>query len=113
MRPPAATSKNLDQAQLDCRKRRGPSQRNPRGIFGGDREKDNRRHTQDGRDDRDETCIDLETAEEPPDDLALQKSRNDQSGGEKPGKGNEPKNRYVMMANVKQRPLQKRYLHVR
>ena len=74
---------NLNEAQSDCRKRRGPSQRNARSIDRGDREKDERRHTQDRRDDRDEVCVDLEAAEKTPNDLALQKPGNDQSGGEK------------------------------
>src|SRR5512133_3007747 len=43
---------NLNEAQIDCRKRRGPSQRNSRGIHRRDGEKDNGRQTQDRRDDR-------------------------------------------------------------
>ena len=103
---------NLNEAQSDCRKRRGPGQRNSRSIHRRDSEKDNRRQTQDRRDDRDEVCVDLEPAEKTPNDLALQKPGNDQSGGEKPDEGNQSKDRYVVTADVKQRPLQERYVHV-
>jgi hypothetical protein len=51
-------------------------------------------------------CVDLEPAERTPNDLALQKPGNDQSGGEKPDEGNQSKDRYVVMTDVKQRPLQ-------
>ena len=71
-----------------------------------------RRQTQDRRDDRDEICVDLEPAEKTPNDLALQKPGNDQSGGEKSDEGNQSKDRYVVTADVKQRPLQERHVHV-
>ena len=48
----------------------------------------------------------------PPNDLALQKPGDDQSGREKPGEGDKSKDRYVLMADVKQRLLEKRYVHV-
>ena len=102
----------MNEAQSDCRKRRGPSQRNSRSIHRRDSEKDNRRQTQDRREDRDEVCVDLEPAEKTPNGLALQKPRNDQSSGEKPDEGNQSKDRYVVMTDVKQRPLQERYFHV-
>jgi hypothetical protein len=104
---------NLNEAQVDCRKGRGPGQRNSRSIHCSDSEKDNRRQTEDCRDDRDEICVDLEPAEKTPNDLALQKPGNNHSGGEKPDKGDQPKDRYVVTADVKQRPLQERYVHVR
>jgi hypothetical protein len=103
---------NLNEAQVDCRKRRGPSQRNSRGIYPGDSEKDNHRETQDGCDDRDEVCVNLEPAEETPNDVALQKPRSDYSSREKPDEGDQSKERYVPLANVKQWLLQKRHVHV-
>src|SRR5215469_2634363 len=63
---------NLNKAQVDCRKRRSPSQRNSRSIDGGDSKKNNCCQTQDRRDDRDEVGVNLEPAEETPNDLALQ-----------------------------------------
>ena len=36
---------NLDEAQIDCWKRRGPGQRDPRRVYRGDGEEDDRRHT--------------------------------------------------------------------
>src|SRR5262249_3008320 len=102
---------NLNEAQVDCRKRRRPGQRNSRSIHCGDGEKDNRRQTQNRRDDGDETCVDLEPAEKTANDLALQKPGDDQSGGEKPDEGDQSKDGYIVMADVKQRLLEERYVH--
>src|SRR6266550_1592231 len=102
---------NLNKAQADCRKWRGPSQRNSRSINRGDSEKDNGGQTQDRRDDRDEVCVDLESAEETPNDLALQKSGNDHSGGEKSDEGDQSQDRHVTLADMKQRLLEKRHFH--
>jgi hypothetical protein len=103
---------NLNEAQIDCRKRRRPGQGNSRSIHRGDSEKDDRRQTQNRRDDRYEICVDLEPAEKTPNDLALQKPGNDYSGSEKPDEGDQSKDRYVTLADVKQRVLQKRRFHV-
>jgi len=97
----AISRKILNEAQVDCRKRRRPDQRNSRSIHCSDGEKDNRRQTQDRRDDRYEICVDLESAEKTPNDLALQKPGDDQSGGEKPDEADQSKDRYVMTADVK------------
>ena len=62
---------NLNQTQIDCRKRRGPGQWNSRSIHRRDREKHNHRETQNSSDDRDEICVDFEPAEKAPNDLPL------------------------------------------
>src|SRR5262249_31827678 len=103
---------NLNEAQIDCRERRAPSQRNSCSIRCSDGEKDNGRQTQDRCDDRDEVCVDPEPTEKTLNDLALQKPGNDQSGGKKPDEGDQSKDRYVVLASIKQRPLQKGYVHV-
>jgi hypothetical protein len=46
------------------------------------------------------------------DDLALEKSSNEQAGREKTDERYEVEQRYVMMADVKERPLQKCHFHV-
>jgi hypothetical protein len=102
----------LNQTQIDCRKRRGPSQGNSRSIHRRDGEKDKRAQTQDRCYDRDEVRVDLETAEKTPNDVALQKPRNDHSGSEKSDEADQSKERYVTLTDVKQRLLQKRYVHV-
>jgi len=102
----------LNEAQTDCWKRSGPRQRNSRGIHCSDSEKDDCRQAKDARDDRYETCVDLEPAEKTPNDLALQKPGDDQSGREKRSEGDQSKDGYVMMAGVKQRSLEERYVHV-
>ena len=63
--------KNLKQTQLDGRKSRVPGQWNSSGVNRTDRKKDDRRQTQDGRDDRDKICVDLETAKKTANDMAL------------------------------------------
>ena len=102
----------MNEAQIDCRKRRRPGQRNSRSIHCSNGEKDNRRQTQDRRNDRDETCVDLEPAEKTPNDVALQKPGEDQSGREKPDEADQSKDGYVVMADVKQRLQEERYVHV-
>jgi hypothetical protein len=45
-------------------------------------------------------------------DVALQKPGNDHSRGEKPHEGDQSKKRYIMLADVKERLMQKRRVHV-
>ena len=72
----------------------------------------NDREAQDRCDDRDEICVDLEPAEKTPDDLALQEPGNNHSGGEKCDEGDQSKDSYLVLADVKERLLQERYVHV-
>ena len=102
----------MNEAKIDYRKWRGPSQRNSRSIDCSNCKKDNHRQTQDRRDDRNEVRVDLESAEKTADDLALQKPADDDSGGEERDEGDQSKDRDVMTANVEQRTLQQRYIHV-
>ena len=102
----------MNEAEIDCREWCSPSQGNSRSIHCIDSEKDNHRQTQDRRDDRNEVRVDLESAEKTPDDLTLQKPANDHSGGEERDEGDQSKDRHVMTADVEQRTLQQRYIHV-
>ena len=103
--------KYLDEAQVDARERRGPKKGNTSGVDGADEEEDERRKAEDRGDDRDEIRIEFETREKAPDDLALERAGEDQSGGEKAGKRHQPEERDVMVAHVKKRALEQGEVH--
>ena len=63
-------------------------------------------------DDRDEVRVDLETAKKPTNHPALQNPGGEKTSCEKAGECSQAENRYIVAANVEERPLQKRHLHV-
>src|SRR5581483_11358481 len=103
---------NLKQAQVDSRKSDVPGQWNSRGVNRINRKKDERCQTQDGRNDRNKISVDLVSAKNTANELALQRSCDDKAGRKNRGERHQAEESDIVTANVKQRPFQKRHVHV-
>src|SRR5438270_93062 len=101
----------LNQTQRDARDGRGPEQRDTGGVDRVNGKKNQSRDAQDRGDDRDEIRVELEAGEKTPDDFALEARRNEQPEREQRGESDQPKERNVVSANVKQRPLEEGEVH--
>ena len=101
----------LNQTQRDARDGRGPEQRDTGGVDRVNGKENQSRDAQDRGDDRDEIRVELEAGEKTPDDFALEARRNEQPEREQRGESDQPKERNVVSANVKQRPLEEGEVH--
>ncbi len=103
--------KDLNQAEVEAEHRRGPEQRNARGVDGVDGEKNERGNAQDRGDDRDEIRVEFEAGEKAADHLALESPGDEEPKSEEPGEGHQAEERNVVPAHVEKGPLQQGEVH--
>ena len=103
---------DLNETERDSRHGRSPEQRNARGVDRGDGEENERGNAQDRGDDRDEVRVELKAAKKRRTVLALQHLGGDQADGEKEREGQQPEERDIMPAHVKERLLEQGQVHL-
>ena len=103
--------KNLHQADRDAWDRRRPCEGNPERVDCADGKKDDGDGAEDRRDDRDEIAVELEPAEQPPNERALNDPGDDEPENEKPNERGDAEDGDVTAGQIEDRIGQPEKIH--
>lgn len=107
----ADEEENLEQTDRHTWEGRVPGEGNAEAIDRRDSEENERDDAENRRNDRDEICLELTTAQKAPDERALHGPREDDAKGEKADKGRDPERRDVMTGEIEKGGAQPRQIH--
>ena len=99
----ADEKEELEKRERYARERFAPGERDAEAVDRADGEENERGDAQDCRDDGDEIGVELEAAEQSPNDRALQKLGEDRSERHEPDKGGDSEDGDMMPAEIKKR----------